>query len=411
MTPRLLLLLPSTTYRADAFMQAASRLGIDLTVGSDHTSVFAPSQPDLLLRLDFANPARAAEQAAAAATARPFHAVFGVDDDTAVVAAHVAAHLGLPHSSVDACFAARDKYWQRVLLFRGGVAVPRFSLLRFDDDLAARAREQPFPCVLKPTHLSMSRGVMRADDPAAFVVAAARLRRIAQAERDVAGCGGRDSFLAEQFVPGPEVAVEGLLDDGRLDVLAIFDKPDPLDGPFFEETIYVTPSRLPSEAQAGVTACVEAAARAIGLTRGPVHAEVRWHEGRAWLIELAARPIGGRCSNVLRFGPDGRALEEILLAHALGLPALERRRSDGAAGVMMIPTPRGGVLRSVEGVDAARRVPHIEGVDITVAPGQTLVPLPEGSRYLGFIYARAAEPEPAVAALREAHALLSAVIA
>ena len=384
-------------------MAAARRLGVELTVASDHTSVFEAAQPGGLLRLDFAAPESAAAQSARFARQFPVDAVFGVDDDTAVIAAHIARGLGLPHASVAACEAARDKHRQRQLMAAGGVRVPFFRLIAFADDLEARSREVPFPCVLKPTGLSMSRGVIRADEPAEFVAAARRIEKIVE-------CGpGSEAFLCEEFVPGIEVAVEGLLTGGGLEVLAIFDKPDPLDGPYFEETIYVTPSGLPAGVQDAVTGCVAAACRAIGLDRGPVHAEVRWNDRGAWLIELAARPIGGRCSNVLRFGEQ--TLEEVLLSSALAIRRQPTAISPGAAGVMMIPTPAKGVLKAMEGVAEARNVPRVEGVDITVAPGQQLVPLPEGSRYLGFIFARGDNPDEAVSALRAAHALLKPVIA
>jgi len=365
--------------------------------------VFQAAQPERLLRLSLADPPKAAEQAAAAGL--EFAGVVGVDDDTAVAAAHIAARLGLPHASVPACEAARDKHRQRELMSRHGVSVPRFQLLHFGQDLGQAATEVRYPCVLKPTHLSMSRGVIRADDRASFIAAARRVRRIVQ------DCGGNDddAFLVEDFIGGPEVAVEGMMRDGALEVLAIFDKPDPLEGPFFEETIYATPSTLPGAAQAALVACVRDAARAIGLDRGPVHAEVRWSGGHAVLIELAARPIGGRCSNVLRF-EGGVTLEDLVLSRALNRAAAPARLADGASAVMMIPTPRAGILRSVGNADAARAVEGIDGLDITVAPGQRLVPLPEGSRYLGFIYARAARVEDAVSALRTAHARLDIVI-
>jgi biotin carboxylase len=405
--PRLLLVLPSTTYRASAFLGAVRRLGADLTVASDHASTFGESRPDDLLALDFHDPDGAARQARAFARTHPVAAVFGVDDETALVAAHIARALNLPHASVDACRAARDKHLQRVLLAHAGAPVPSFTLHRFLDDLAKAAQVTAYPCVLKPRCLAMSRGVIRADDPAAFLVAAERLRGIVTS----AGADEAETFLVERFVPGPEFALEGLLRDGRLTVLALFDKPDPMDGPFFAETIYATPSRLGSDDRQALEACVEHAARAIGLDRGPVHAELRLNAEGPWLIELAARPIGGRCSAVLRFGADGGvSLEEVLLREALGKwesgRVGEREREPMGVAVYMIPVPRAGTLRGVSGVDEARRVPWVDDVVITAHPGQALEPVPEGNRYLGFIYARAALPEAAVAAVREAHALL-----
>src|SRR6266571_2330593 len=420
-TPRLLLLLPTATYRTTAFVEAARRLHIDLTVASEQASTFQQAQPDRLLTLDFGRPERAAAQARAFARQFPVDGVVGVDDDTAVVAAAIAAGLELRGNPLTAALAARDKHRQRTLLAQSRVPVPRFALHTTAEDPETIAAQGRYPCVLKPLRLSASRGVIRADDVAGFIAAFRRLKAILE-QPDVAGCGPEDGqFLVEDFVPGPELALEGLVTDGRLHVLAVFDKPDPLDGPFFEETIYVTPSRLPGMAQREIGACAQAAVTALGLRAGPVHAELRSNDRGPWLVELAARPIGGRCSGALRFtaGEEGRgkgeasSLEELIVRHALGmeLPTLERESR--ASGVMMIPVPGGagaGVLREVRGVAAARAVPLVEDVEITAHPGQTLVPWPEGSRYPGFIFARGETPDAVEQALRAAHARLELVI-
>jgi len=396
--PRLLLLLPTTTYRTAAFVDAARRIGADLTVASEQPSTLEAANPAGLLTLDFRNPERAADQAHDFARRSPIDAVVGVDDDTALVAATVAERLRLKGNPVHAANAARDKHRQRELLAEHGVPAPRFALHLLDEDPNEIARSVVYPCVLKPLRLSASRGVIRADDPASFVAAHARLKAI------LGSCDA--AFLVEDFVPGYEVALEGLLVNRRLHVLAIFDKPDPLDGPFFEETIYVTPSRAPAGLQKTIAECAERATRALGLVEGPVHAELRYNERGPWLIELAARPIGGRCSAVLRFG-EGVTLEELIVRHALGMPIPSLVREKAAAGVMMIPIPGAGVLREVRGVAEAKAVPLVEDVQITAHPGERLVPFPEGSRYPGFIFARGETPSVVEGALRESHRRLT----
>src|SRR5216110_1509642 len=412
-TPRLLLLLPTATYRTAAFVEAARRVGVDLTVASERPSTFQDANPGGLVTLDLSDPDRAAAEALAFAQEHPLQGVVGVDDDTAVVAAAIAGTLGLRGNSVAAARVARDKHEQRTLLAAAGVPVPRFTRYGVDDDPRRLAAGVSYPCVLKPLRLAASRGVIRADTPEAFVAAFERVKRILEQ----AGCASR-SILVEDFVPGRECALEGLLVAGELRVLALFDKPDPLDGPYFEETIYVTPSRLPADQQRAVAACAERAAAALGLREGPVHAELRVNGSGPWLIELAARPIGGRCSGALRFeiretGKGKRetlSLEEVVIRHALGmdLPALARERR--ASGVMMIPVPGAGVLREVRGVDAARAVPQVEEVVITAHPGQELVPWPEGARYPGFIFARGETRDAVEAALRAAHQRLQFVL-
>jgi biotin carboxylase len=410
---------------------------------------------------------------------RPIAAIIPTDDESAVVAAAASARLGLPHNPVAAVRAARRKDELRRVLQAAGVRTPRHVLLDATLDPAAAAERYealvsdrptappasrrpygpahptrparpigpaaPYPCVLKPTFLAASRGVIRADDRAGF---AAAFRRIAAllSQPDVVAKGrdageGAGRILVEEYVPGAEVALEGLLIAGRLNVLAIFDKPDPLEGPFFEETIYVTPSRLPRPALRAVVATAAAGARALGLREGPVHAELRVAGAAAWLLEMAARSIGGLCSRTLRFG-TGRSLEEVLLLHALdagrhasstsgkearavrGAAPVSRggarpagltplRREPRPAGVMMIPIPRAGILEEVRGLEAARRVPGITEISITATRGREIVPLPEGSAYLGFIFAggRLATPAAVEAALRRAHDLLELHIA
>ena len=364
--------------------------------------------PSGLLTLDFDDPDSAAGEAARFARLHPIAAVLGVDERTAVVAAAVAERLALPHDTVGAVRAAGNKSLLRNALTAAGVPSPASRRFSLDDDPRAACALVRFPCVLKPTFLAASRGVIRADGEDAFAAAWHRIAAILS-DPDLARRGGAAAreLLVEDFVPGAEVSLEGLLTRGRLRLLALFDKPDPLDGPFFEETIYVTPSRRTEAAQRSVRECAAAAAAALGLRDGPVHAELRlgrdeWGRDRAWMIEIAARSIGGLCSRTLTFG-TGMSLEEIILRHALALPIASLERERRAAGVMMIPIPGRGVLEEVAGLDEARAVPHVEDVVISIHKGQEVVPLPEGSRYLGFIFSRADTPADAEAALRLAH--------
>ena len=392
-----MLLLPTSTYRTTAFLAAARRLDIDLTVASERPSTFEAARPEALLTLDFGDLDEAVAGAVAFHRRYPLTAALGVDDDTAIIAAAVNAALGHAVNPIDAVQRARDKHRQRLACVAAGVPVPSFVLHQLGTPLPPQA----FPVVVKPLHLAASRGVIRADDPRSLEAALARVQRI---------LGAADAHvLIEAFVPGVEVAVEGLLVAGRFHALAVFDKPDPLDGPFFEETIYLTPSRLPARERQQVTSTAAAGAAALGLRDGPVHAEVRVNARGPWLIELAARPIGGRCSAALRFD-DGASLEEVICRHALGMPLGSLEREPAASGVMMIPVPGSGTLREVRGVAEAAAVPLVESVEITAHPGERLVPWPEGSRYPGFIFARGETAAGVEAALRAAHARLEFVL-
>ncbi len=341
---------------------------------------------------------------AAAGREGGFAAVVAPDDATVELAGRVAGALGLAGNPPEAARLSRRKDLARDRLAAAGVGIPEYRVLdlRRPLDLSRIA----FPCVVKPVAMSGSRGVIRANDEAELAAAVGRARSIASGALDEEE---RSRLLVESFVPGVEVAVEGLVRDGRLEVLAVFDKPDPLDGPYFEESIYVTPSRLGAVAEARIVACVREAVAAFGLVSGPVHAEVRWHAGEAWLLEVAARTIGGECSKLLRFSA-GHSLEEVVLAAALGR-RVPTGLASGAAGVMMLPTPRPGTLRRVEGVLDALRVPGVEDVSIAAGAGTELLPLPEGSAYLGYVFARGETPELVEGALREATGRLRIVIA
>jgi biotin carboxylase len=404
--PRVLLLLPTTTYRAPDFLEAARRLDVDVTVASEEPNALEGLQPAGLLTLDFRDPEACARRVAEFARAHPIDAVVGADDDTVVAAAAICDALGLPASPPEAAAAARNKGLLRRLLDRAGVPNPRSTLFRLQDDPAEAARSVAYPCVLKPTFLAASCGVIRADDPDSFRAAWRRIEAIlGRPEVSAKGGEAASEILVEDYVPGAEVAVEGLLRGGELEVLAVFDKPDPLEGPFFEETIYLTPSRLPEATVTAVRSTTAQACRALGLAHGPIHAELRINPVGLSVIEVAARSIGGLCSRTLSFGA-GISLEELILRHALRREEERPPRDPRAAGVMMIPIRRAGRLEKVSGLDQARAVPDVEDVVVSAHAGQLLVPLPEGSRYLGFIFSRAATVDRAEAALREAHAAL-----
>ncbi len=402
---RLLLILPSATYRAPDFMAAARELGVAVTVASDRAAAMSAVMGERTLTLRTSAPQAAAQAIVARAQDTPFAAIVGVDDQGVMTAAVAAERLGLRHNPPAAVARTRDKAAMREALAASNVPQPRYAVLPAGADLLDATGVTGYPCVIKPLSLSGSRGVIRADDAAQAGIAAARVREIMADAGEAADA----PLLLESYLPGAEVAVEGLLRSGRAQLLAIFDKPDPLEGPYFEETLYVTPSRLPAGAQAEIERITARAATALGLREGPIHAELRVDGPRISVLEIAARSIGGLCSRALRFGV-GVSLEELILRQALGLDADDLGRESMAAGVMMIPIPRSGTLVEVAGQEQARDVPGIGGLEITIARGRPVVALPEGDRYLGFLFAGGPTPEAVEAALREAHAHLRITI-
>ena len=400
---RLLLLMPTTTYRAEPFLKAAKQLDIEVVVGTDFCHVLADKW-NVPLALRFRDPSQAVDDIIAYARSHPFDAIVPVDDKTTAIAARACKALALAHNAPAAAAAARNKYRLRTLLERADVASPAYARYELTDDPVQIASEQSYPCVLKPILLSASRGVIRVDTPETFVHAFHRIGRILQHSPDIAPGDDPDTqrLLVESYIPGVEVALEGLLTRGKLRVLAIFDKPDPLEGPYFEETIYVTPSRLSEEIQQAIIHMTEQATRAVGLSEGPIHAELRTNDKGPWVIEVAGRSIGGLCSRTLQFGL-GVSLEELILRQALYMDVEVLQQRKQASGVMMLPIPRGGIFERGEGLEAAGQVAGIEEVVITVKEGEILTPLPEGASYPGFIFARGDTPAFVEQALRTAY--------
>lgn len=407
---RPVLLVTSTTgYQAQSFRAAAARLGIPLVLASDRCHQLEDPWRDGAIALRFEDPTAAAVTIANALPQAPA-GIIALGDREAVIAAHASQLLNIQFHPPQAAEIARNKFHFRQRCQAAGLSTPRFQHVALDSDVAAALAATTFPCVLKPLVLSASRGVIRANTPAEFTAAFARIRALLKTP-EVRKMQDPEAewLLVEEFIPGDEIAVEGLMTDGRLCVLAIFDKPNPLAGPFFEETIYVTPSRLSSARQRAVEQTLAHAAKAIGLSQGPVHAELRLSENSPVMLECAARPIGGLCARALRFERE-ISLEELLLRHAAGEDVEHIVREHCASGVMMIPIPEAGIFLDVEGVEEASKVKGIEVIEITVKPQQKLVPLPEGASYLGFIFARGETAAEVEAALRQAHAQLHFVL-
>ncbi|VAW40715.1 Argininosuccinate lyase [hydrothermal vent metagenome] len=401
----ILLLTTPQSYRAKSFLTAAKKLGLQIVQGVDLPQSLA-EEWGVQLQLDFSQPETAVSHILQFAKERPLTAVLPVDDAGAVLAARASQALSLPHNNVGAAEAARDKLKMRQMLAAAGVNSPNFCPFALQEPTAHVVTQVTatlgYPAVVKPLYLNGSRGVMRVNDEAELAAAVARLRQMLPEN-------GR--FLVETYLPGVEVALEAVLENGRLHPLALFDKPDPLEGPFFEETIYVTPSRLPKAVQEQIVETAAAGAAALGLQLGSVHAELRVNGAEAWIVEVNGRSIGGLCSKTLRFdmgnmGDSELSLEELILRQASGLPVGHLQREQQASGVMMIPIPHGGILRGFSGMDAAKAVSGIDDVTITAPLNNRLVPLPEGESYLGFIFASGDSPKFVEDALRQAHGRL-----
>jgi biotin carboxylase len=413
--PRILILSTTTGYQLRSFADAAAKLGVDLVYATDRCHTLDDPWQDAAIPVRFHEEEDSVARIVAEAQAGRFDGIVAVGDRPTVLAAMAAERLALPGNPPDAARASANKLLARSRYRDAGLGVPWYYVVQANAGGRAASADPRlrFPAVIKPLGLSGSRGVIRVDSPSEFVTAFERVRALLR-RHDVRAMrsGLDDEILVEGFIDGCEYAVEGVLTSGTFQPLAVFDKPDPLAGPFFEETIYVTPPALPAATEAAIIDQVQCGARALGLVHGPIHAECRLTAVGIFILEIAARPIGGLCSKALRFRrfDDATSLEQILLRHAIGEDVTRWHREAAASAVMMIPIPRRGVLRRVDGQDAARAVPRVEDVRITAKTDQLLEPLPEAGSYLGFIFARAAAARDAEAAVREAHRRLTFVI-
>jgi biotin carboxylase len=405
--PHVLVIAPHGSYRTSDFIASAHRLGVKVLLVSEgkHSIVSEYAQG---LHVDFADSAATLQLILQQAAAQSVAGIIATDDSTTELAARAAEALGLPHNPPIAVHLARRKDRARARLSAARVQVPKYWCLHLDQPLTSQLDDIVYPAVVKPIGLSGSRGVIRVNTPNALQQAVHRIQTMLQKESQLDPDVAR-LLLVEAYIPGAEVAVEGMLTAGQLQLLTVFDKPDLMEGPFFEETYYTMPSRHAPELLAALQESVQAACKAYGLREGPVHAECRLNDQGVWILEVAARTIGGLCGRLLQFG-TGYSLEELVLAQAMGINlSLEINRQGG--GVLMIPIPKAGILKRVEGILAAQRTPYIESVEIQIREGHELVPLPEGSSYLGFIFARAPTAAQAETALRAAHACLNIVVA
>jgi biotin carboxylase len=398
-------------YQTRSFEAAAGKLGVLLAYVTDRCHELSDPWGDHAIAARFANPEEAAATAMEAFRGKTLDAILALGDAPAVAAAYAARGLGLAANHPAAVEACRNKLRMREIFRDAGLLNPWFRVVPLSPEPEPSLLGIRYPSVLKPLSLSASQGVMRANNGDEFREAARRLARLLERpDLQMKSASPSREVLVEEYIPGVEVAVEGIVVDGELKLLAIFDKPDPLEGPYFEETIYVTPSRLSTEQRAAICRTAARAIGAIGLSHGPVHAEFRINERGVWPIEVAPRPIGGMCAASLAFVSTAHAesigLEELILRHVIGENVSSWQREAAASAVMMIPVPSSGIFERVDGIDEAKRVPCVTDVQITARLHDTIVAWPEGSSYLGFVFAKAENPADAELAVRSAHAKL-----
>ena len=402
--------MPSASYRAHDFMKAATKLGIEVVIGSDHQQALSKLLPDFSLALNFRKPESSIKKIKKFAQKNMLTAIVGVDEETVILAAMASKELGLRYNSITSVRATRNKYLMRQKMTQAGLLSPKFQVISIESNPRKFAAEIEYPTVLKPTFLSASQGVIRVNDRGEFVDAFKQIKKIiSDPSNRKKSPEEKDQILMEDYIPGTEIAVEGMLIDGEFKLLAIFDKPDPMEGPYFIETIYITPSRYTQKIQNEIIQVTKRAINALGLSSGPIHAEMRINEQGIWILEIAARSIGGLCSRVLCF-TNQMSVEELILSHAVEERIEHIEREEKSAGVMMVPVLKTGILKGVKNLELAKKINGIEDIVITIAPEQILEPLPHGAKYLGFIFARGNSPEFVERVIREAYNKIEVVV-
>lgn len=402
---RLLLISHHNSYRIAPYIKAARNLGLEVTIASQgkHSLVTEVASG---IHIDFNDANSALNEILKEHRSKPFAGILGSDDQTVELAAHVAKALNLPHNPPAAALCSHRKDLARAQLALAHCPVPMHCLLDLTSAIKKQMAGLPWPCVLKPLNMSASRGVIRTNNEDEFIAACERLRPILATTQ---GEFEQTHVLIEEYIDGIEIAYEGFLQNGQLETITIFDKPDPLVGPYFEETIYVTPSTLSNELQRSIKEVIQEACKAYGLVTGAIHAECRIDsENKIWILEIASRTIGGDCARML--DNENFGIEELAISLAISRP-VEVVMPEQARGVMMIPIRQKGLLKRVEGLLEANKVKHIDKIDIIINEGHELIPLPEGNQYLGYIFASADTAEQVTAAIREAYAQLKFVTA
>jgi len=405
-----ILIIPSASYRTSAFINAVEKLDLKVLVISDKSQVFSGKYPDNLMIMNFHHWKDRLDEISEWSERNGLKAVIGVDEESIVLAANISKYLKVEHNPVESVLLTKDKYLMRIELKKAGVNSPWFKRFSIHDSPNKKINEICFPCVIKPTFLSASRGVIRVNTIKELSNGFETLSELLSLE-ELRKRGGEQSdwILVEEYIPGKEVAIEGIVSEGKLKVLAVFDKPEPLVGPIFEETIIVTPSILPKKTLYSLFETAQIAVNALGIVKGPVHIEIRINSSGNYILECASRSIGGICSNVLEF-QDGMSLEELILRSYLGRNVEKTKLTDTAKGVMMMPNEKRGILKEIIGVEDALNVKGVTDLQITLKPGEKLEPLPKGDRYLGFIFAEDKDQELVIKALKNAWSKIAVVL-
>ena len=405
-----ILIIPSASYRTGPFMNAIKKLDLKVLVISDKSQVFSGKYPDNLIIINFNHWKDKSVEISKWAKNNGLKAVIGVDEESIVLAANLSNFLNVDHNSIESVLLTKNKYLMRTELKKTGLCSPWFKIFSIYESSNKIINEISFPCVIKPTFLSGSRGVMRVNTKKELSEGIKTLNELLSLDELRKRAGKQsDYIMIEEYIPGKEVAIEGIVSEGKLTMLAIFDKPELLEGPTFEETIIVTPSVLTKKIQYSLLETLQIVVKALGIVKGPVHAEARINKNGNYILECASRSIGGLCSKVLEF-QGGISLEELILRAYLGRNIEKSKLIGNARGVMMMPTEKKGILKEIGGVKDALVVNGVTDLQITVKPGEKLQPLPKGDRYLGFIFAEGNNQEFVINALKNAWSKIEIVL-
>ncbi len=368
---KLLLVIPENSYKSNDFVVAAEKLGIDFLIITDSEQVSSKFSDTVII-----NKFDAELNKNNLKKLKDVTHVLPVDHSALKFSGYLVDLLEVKGNKLESINLSMNKYESRKIFNSLLDIKVNNEIIKNIDDVNTFINKNG-TSVLKPIYGTASKSVLKINNVE---------KNKEQIEKLMQDCFDQD-LVIEEYIDGKEYALEGTIINSELKKIVIFDKPVEYKHPYFEESIYITPSELSSEAEKRVVSIVDKACKKIGLEDGPVHVEFKINENQIFIIEINPRMIGGLCSRCLSFGLFKVSLEEIILHAFMNNELKNIELLNNYVGVLMIPTPKSGKFISIN-KEELENIPNISNVEITVPEGSDLLEPPYGDKYLGFAFSQ-----------------------
>ena len=368
---KLLLVIPENSYKSNDFVVAAEKLGIDFLIITDSEQVSSKFSDTVII-----NKFDAELNKNNLKKLKDVTHVLPVDHSALKFSGYLVDLLEVKGNKLESINLSMNKYESRKIFNSLLDIKVNNEIIKNIDDVNTFINKNG-TSVLKPIYGTASKSVLKINNVE---------KNKEQIEKLMQDCFDQD-LVIEEYIDGKEYALEGTIINSELKKIVIFDKPVEYKHPYFEESIYITPSELSSEAEKRVVSIVDKACKKIGLEDGPVHVEFKINENQIFIIEINPRMIGGLCSRCLSFGLFKVSLEEIILHAFMNNELKNIELLNNYVGVLMIPTPKSGKFISIN-KEELEKIPNISNVEITVPEGSDLLEPPYGDKYLGFAFSQ-----------------------